>query len=185
MELRTERLLLRDFVSEDWHAVYAYHRDPRYLRFYPRSQSSKLEARSFVERSVFWQYEDPRTRYQLAILLPDEERLIGNCGLRMSHPDLQQAELGYELSPEHWGQGYATEAARAMVEFGFTRLGLHRIWATCIAENVRSARVLGRVGLRREGRLREAEWMKGRWWDNLLYAILEQEWQTREEESSA
>jgi RimJ/RimL family protein N-acetyltransferase len=182
MERRTERLLLREFVPEDWRAVLAYQSDPRYLHFYPRFRTTELDARSLVARFVAWQHEEPRTKHQLALLLPGEDRLIGNCGLRLPGPEAHQAELGYELSPLYWGQGYATEAARAMVAFGFTHLNLHRIWASCVAENERSARVLERVGLRCEGRLREDQWMKGRWWDTLLYGILEHEWRACVEE---
>ena len=74
------------------------------------------------------------------------------------------------------GRGYATEAARAIVRFGFIKLCLHRIWSWCIAENAGSARVLAKVGMRLEGRLRDKEYFRGRWWDTLLYAMLEQEW---------
>jgi RimJ/RimL family protein N-acetyltransferase len=63
-----------------------------------------------------------------------------------------------------------------MIEFGFNGLGLHRIWAECVAENQASARVLEKLGMQREGRLREKRWMKGRWWDTLIYAILEPAW---------
>jgi RimJ/RimL family protein N-acetyltransferase len=87
-----------------------------------------------------------------------------------------QGDIGYELSPKHWGRGYATEAARAIVRFGFTELKLYRIWSWCIADNVGLARVLEKVGMRLEGRLRDKEYLKGRWWDTLLYAILEHEW---------
>jgi [ribosomal protein S5]-alanine N-acetyltransferase len=85
--------------------------------------------------------------------------------------------LGYELDPHFWGSGYATEAANRFLAFGFRDMGLHRIWAWCIAENLASSRVLDKIGMRQEGHLREHEWMQGRWWDTLLYAILEQEWQ--------
>ncbi len=63
-----------------------------------------------------------------------------------------------------------------MVRFGFEELGLHRIWSWCIADNVASARVLEKTGMRREGRQRETDWFKGRWWDTLLYGLLEDEW---------
>ena len=96
----------------------------------------------------------------------------------MKQANSHQAELGYEIDPAYWGQGYATEAARKMLAFGFGELRLHRIWATCLLENVASARVLGKLGLQQEGRLREHRWMKGRWWDSLVFSILEQEWYT-------
>ena len=81
------------------------------------------------------------------------------------------------LDPSYWGRGYATESARAMLDFGFTELKLHRVSAYCIAENTSSSRVLERVGMRREGVQRQKEWMKGRWWDTYMYAMLRHEWQ--------
>ena len=94
----------------------------------------------------------------------------------MKAPGAQEADLGYELDPRYWENGYATEAARALLAFGFQELGLHRIWAQCIAENVASAHVLEKIGMQQEGHLRQNEWMQGRWWDTLLYAILETEY---------
>jgi ribosomal-protein-alanine N-acetyltransferase len=64
-----------------------------------------------------------------------------------------------------------------MLHFGFTELDLHRIWAWCIADNIGSIRVLEKLGMRLEGRLREKERFKGRWWDKLIFAILDFEWQ--------
>ena len=84
--------------------------------------------------------------------------------------------IGYELAPEQWGNGYATEAARAIVEFGFTELRLHRVWAWCAADNTGSAHVLEKLGMQREGRMRDKDRYKGRWWDRLYYAVLEPEW---------
>lgn len=176
MILTTPRLRLREFVDDDWPAVLAYQSDPRYLHYYEWQQRTEADAREFVQRFVRWQAESPRLKFQLAITLPGDGRLVGNCGVRLAEAGAQEAELGYEIAPDHWGQGYATEAARAMVEFGFGTLGLHRIWAQCVAENAASQRVLARLGLRPEARLRESQWFKGRWWDTLLYGILEHEW---------
>ena len=95
----------------------------------------------------------------------------------MDKVDAVEADVGYELDPNHWNQGYATEAAHAIADFGFTRFGVHRIWADCVAENVGSAHVLEKLGMRLEGRLRENKYFKGRWWDTLIYAILADEWE--------
>ncbi len=124
-------------------------------------------------------HEKPRSRYQLAVILKATGQLIGNCGIRMEAADAHVADIGYELDPGHWGHGYATEAARAILDFGFAELGVHRIWSWCIADNVSSARVLQRLGMQLEGRLRENEYFKGRWWDTLMFAILKQEWQSQ------
>jgi RimJ/RimL family protein N-acetyltransferase len=122
------------------------------------------------------QQEQPRTKFQLAITLKSSPQLIGNCGIRLKSSNAFEGGIGYELSPEHWGRGYATEAARAIVAFGFMQLKLHRISSWCIAENVGSAHVLQKLGMRSEGRLRENEFFKGRWWDTLLFGILDYEW---------
>ena len=179
MMLTTERLLLREFVEDDWPAVLAYQSDPRYLRFYHWTHRTPEDVRAFVQRFVDSQREQPRRKFQLAITVPAEGRLIGNCGIRMQTAGAAEAEIGYELAPERWGRGYATEAARAMLRFGFTELGLHRVHAHCIAENLASARVLEKIGMRREGQLRENKWMQGRWWDTLVYGMLDYEWRNR------
>jgi RimJ/RimL family protein N-acetyltransferase len=84
--------------------------------------------------------------------------------------------MGYELDPNYWGKGYATEAATAVLNFGFAELKVHRIGANAVAENTASLRVLEKIGMQYEGRLRENKWMKDRWWDTVLYGILEYEW---------
>ena len=87
-----------------------------------------------------------------------------------------RALSGTRLHPAQWGRGYTTEAARAMIDFGFRELGLHRIWADCDPRNVASWRVLEKLGLRREAHLRQNARIKGEWVDSLLYAILDREW---------
>jgi ribosomal-protein-alanine N-acetyltransferase len=176
MELVTERLILREFQEDDWPAVLAYQRDPLYLRYSHWSDRTQGSARAFVLSFVSQQREQPRTRFQLAIVLQSNQQLIGNCGIRMESPGAHEAEIGYELAPEHWGRGYATEAARAIVRFGFSELHLHRISSWCVADNIASARVLEKLGFHAEGRLREKERYKDRWWDTLLFGMLVDEW---------
>jgi len=176
MRINTTRLALREFVIDDWPDVLDYQSDPRYLRFYPWIERTEAEVKGFVQMFVDQQTEHPRRKYQLAITLANGDRVIGDCGIRRKHENEWEADIGYELSPEHWGQGYATEAGLAMIDFGFRELELHRISSWCIADNVASARVLEKVGLRLEGRLRENEYFKGRWWDTLIYGLIRSEW---------
>ena len=176
MMLTTERLLLREFEESDWETLLAYQSDPLYLQYNPWTSRTEEDVRHFVQTFISWREEQPRNKFQLAIVLPAEGRLIGNCGIRMRSSYAMDADIGYELDCRYWGNGYATEAAHALLTFGFSELRVHRIWAHCVAENVASAHVLEKVGMQREGRLRENEWMKGRWWDTLLYAVLEHEY---------
>ncbi len=181
MQLSTERLILREFEEDDWPDVLAYQSDPLYLRYYAWTDRTNEEVKDFVQMFINQQHAQPRIKFQLAMTLKSEDRLIGNCGVRMDAPDAHEADIGYELASQYWGQGLATEAAREMMRFGFTHFGLHRIWSYCIAENAGSARVLKKIGMQYEGRLRENEYFKDRWWDTLIFGILESEWKQRQQ----
>lgn len=112
----------------------AYQRDPRYLRFYPRTDRTEAEVRDFVHMFVDQQAEIPLRKFQLAVTLSyDHQRAIDSCRIRLKSENEWEADIGYELAPEHWGEGYATEAALAIVSFGFRELKLHRVSSWCIA----------------------------------------------------
>jgi RimJ/RimL family protein N-acetyltransferase len=115
----------------------------------------------------------------LAITLRADGRQIGGVGLRVDEPH-QHAELGYWLGVLYWGQGYATEAGREMLRYGFERLGLHRIFASHFGHNPASGVVLRKLGMRHEGCQREHLRKWDRFVDSELYGILRQEWKDRE-----
>lgn len=176
MQLETERLILREFEECDWEAVLAYQSDPLYLRYYSWSDRSPGNVRAFVNMFLDWQKEQPRTKFQLAVVPKDVNHLIGNCGIRINHTKLREANIGYELDSRFWGMGYATEAAMSILRFGFDELGMHRVFANTLAVNKGSARVLEKLGMRLEARELEKECIKGRWHDSLTYAMLDHEW---------
>ena len=97
--------------------------------------------------------------------------LVGAVGLALTPRD-HRAELGYWIGVPYWGRGYATEAARAIVEHGFRVLGLHRIMARHMAHNLASGRVMQKIGMTREGVLREHVFKWGRYEDLVVYALL-------------
>jgi RimJ/RimL family protein N-acetyltransferase len=150
MKIATRRLLLRDFVPDDLAALAAYHADPRYRESYPPGEDRPDE---LLQRFLTWAAEKPRRNYQLAI---DRHGLIGCVGVRTEGPG--HAEFGIELAPAEWKKGYATEAARAILAFGFRDLGLEEIRAVSSPQNDRAARLVQRLGFRRidaDGRI---EW---------------------------
>ncbi|MDQ3004105.1 MAG: GNAT family N-acetyltransferase [Chloroflexota bacterium] len=179
MKLETERLILRDFVKDDWQEVMAYQSDPLYLRYNDWTERTPEAVQEFVGWFLDQQQQNPRIKFQLAVVLKSNNQLIGNCGVRMNDVDAHEADIGYELNPKQWNHGYATEAASAIIDFGFSRFGVHRIWASCVAENVGSAHVLEKLGMQLEGRLREHKYFKGRWWDTLMYAVIVDEWKNK------
>ncbi|MUG97742.1 GNAT family N-acetyltransferase [Scytonema sp. UIC 10036] len=177
MILSSKRLILREFIKEDWKAVFDYQTDPQYLEFYEWETRSKTEVQEFVQMFLEQQKQVPRIKFQLAIVLKSEEKVIGNCGIRKITPELPEASLGYEIASNYWGKGYATEAASTIIKFGFEELKLQRIYGWCIAENLASARVMEKVGMQFEERFTENEWFKGRWWDSLIFGISRDEWE--------
>src|SRR5512134_776408 len=181
MKLETERLILRDFVKEDWQAVAAYNADPLYLRYNDATHATPERVQEFISWFLDQQVQEPRIKFHMAVILKSSNELIGNCNVRMDEVKAVEADIGYELDPKYWNHGYATEATHAIVDFGFSRLGVHRIWAECVADNIGSAHVLEKLGMKLEGRLRENEYYKGRWWDTLIYAILANEWETHKQ----
>jgi RimJ/RimL family protein N-acetyltransferase len=176
MIIKTDRLILREITVDDLPAVHAYQNDPLYLRYYAWEHRTEDDVRSFLQMLIDLRHEEPRRRFQLAITLRGDDTCIGNCGIRRKDHNDFEADIGYELNPRHWGRGYATEAARALVAHGFAEMGLHRVSAWCVADNAGSRRVLEKCGMQLEGRLRDNEFYKERWWDTLLYAVLKDEW---------
>ena len=117
----------------------------------------------------------PRRRFMLAVALGETDIVIGGVRIEIMRAANRTASLGYTVDPAHWGQGYATEAARRVAAFGFDDLRLNRIEATCHPDNPASIRVLRKLGMRREGYLRQHLRVRDRWLDSLLYAMLADE----------
>jgi len=174
--LTTDRLVLREFREDDLAPVHEYGSDPEVVRYMPWGPNSEEDTRSFLDRALASQLDDPRTTYEFAVTLREVGRPIGGCGIHAISFTNRSAFMGYCLRRDAWGHGYATEAARALLAFAVETLGLHRMAATCDIENAASIRVLEKVGMRREAQFREDTLLRGRWRDSYLYAVLEHEW---------
>jgi [ribosomal protein S5]-alanine N-acetyltransferase len=176
VELQTERLILRELTLDDAPALNAVDANPdmaRWLGF----TASLDDSRGYVESVMRDARESPRQYYTLAIVRKADNGLIGRCGFDRGGPNLVEGSLGYSLHHDHWGQGYMTEAIRALIGFGFAEVKLHRILAEADPRNVGSWRVMEKVGMRREGHLRENFLLDGAWCDSYLYAVLDREWE--------
>lgn len=105
----------------------------------------------------------------------DDGELVGACGLVVKRDD-DVAEIGYWIGVPYWGRGYATEAAAAVIRYGFEQLNLNRIYAAHFARNPQSGNVLRKLGMRHEGTLRQHHKKWGEYQDAEMYAILRQDW---------
>ena len=170
----TSRLRLRPFRPEDEPAVHAFTSDPEVTRY------TSWEPHTPTETSVrlqMWIYQEwPGPSIQLAIESRDERTVIGWTGFLSIDSARQTGIFGYLLHRNYWGKGYATEAARGLIDWGFTQLNLHRVVAECAVENVPSTRILEKLGMRREAHFRKNIIKAGRWQDTYLYAQLREEW---------
>jgi len=181
--VRTARLTLRPFRLDDLDAFNAFDRLPSvatYLYSEPRDMAA---SRVVLDRKIAANaIRAAGDHLSLAVDLADGGQCIGDLLLEWTGNEHLQGEIGYVFHPDHHGQGYATEACEALLRMGFQTLGLHRIVARCDARNVASARVMERLGMRREALLVENEMVKGEWTDELVYALLQGEWQARQSE---
>jgi RimJ/RimL family protein N-acetyltransferase len=179
MELHTDRLLLRELQESDAPACNAYERDPEVVRWQSSDTRTLAESLEYIRKSRLTISATPRRTFDLAVVLPGEDRLIGRAGLHVTEPGIREATLWYVLHPSCWGKGYIPEAMAALVDHGFGRLGLHRIFVDCDPANVASGRVAEKLGMRREAHFLEYARIKGAWADTLIYAMLDREWKAR------
>lgn len=172
MELRTARLLLRELEKPDIATLAHYTLDPLYQRYEPPLEPSVWH------EILRWRSQKPREHFYLVLARHEAPaQALGCIYLSVRSWADQQAELGYMLGVAHWNQGYMTEAALALLNFGFAELKMHRIYAAnIIAQNTGSRRVAIKCGMRLEARFRESIYHQERWWDGLTYAILAEEW---------
>ena len=187
-QLSTPRLILRDFRADDFDAIRAWEEHPevqRYEHHAPTPEQTREQLRKLVEETARFPLlpegkkgELLRTSVRLAITLPGDDTPIGRVSLRLNWAEIREWEIGWTLHPDHWGQGYATEAARAMLELAFTRLNAHRVVAYTNFHNAPSVAVMRRLGMQQDALLRETRWWNGAWADEYVFAILEREWKS-------
>ena len=173
----TERLRLRPFTRGDVDAVFAYRgREDvcRYLFDEPMTRESCAEA--IQARIGQLSLGEDGDRIVLAVERATGGAPIGEVSLILRSSESRQAEIGYIFHPDAKRNGFATEAARAMIETGFRGAGMHRIYARCDARNESSWRVMERLGMRREAHFRDHALVKGRWDEEFVYAVVEDEW---------
>ena len=146
----------------------------RYLLWEPktRDEAQEMLGRRMLQTSI----EKEGEGLQLAADVTATGALVGHISLYYASVEHRQGEVGFVVHPDHHGLGYATEGTRLMLRLGFEELGLHRIIGRCDARNSASARVMERLGMRREAHLIENEYIKGEWTDEFSYAILDREW---------
>lgn len=174
--LKTDHILLREMVSEDWKAIHQYASQEIVSQYQPWGPNSVNDSISYVTEVIEDSKKVPRDRFAYAIIETKSAKLIGTGELIIKSLTNREGEIGYVIHPDYWGKGYATEAAQLLLKLGFTVLNLHRIFATCDPRNQASEKVLSKLSMTFEGRIRESILLKDGWRDSLLFSMLEDEW---------
>ena len=174
---KTQRLLLRPFEEGDLDALHAIHSDESVVRWLYNDVRTPEETRELLAHKVAGATVRGEGEWlSAAVALRENGELVGDVSLLWASQAHRQGELGFVFHPAHHVKGYATEASRPMLAFAFEELGLHRVVGRLEPRNAGSARVLEKLGMRREAHLVENEWVKGEWQSELIYALLAREW---------
>jgi [ribosomal protein S5]-alanine N-acetyltransferase len=173
--LETSRLLLRPLRLDDAVDMYEYASDQDVAHAGLWQPLASLDASLADIRQVLHEYA-MHTLWDWAIEHRADHKMIGRIGLSHYHPGDQRADLGYALNRRYWSKGYATEAAQTVLRYAFRDLRLNRVGALVLPDNAGSIRVLGKIGMKREGLRREFTWLRGKADDLVCYSILRREW---------
>lgn len=173
--LETERLWIRDYAEDgsDLPDILRFTTDPLVATHSSWGPLTKEETLDYLAKSLGFAEVNPRLHYALAVVSKSQNEVIGNVSLHMRSLLNKEAEIGYTLSRDYWGQGYASEAVKALIDYAFAELKIHRIYATTSPENFASQKVLEKLRFEREGYLRKNVLQRGLWRDSILYARLE------------
>jgi [ribosomal protein S5]-alanine N-acetyltransferase len=139
------------------------------MRYIPEGAFSEENTKDFVKKNMYDKAE------KFPVVLEDGSYIIGHIVFHKYFGE-HTYEIGWVFNPKFHNKGYASEAALAVLKFGFEKMKLHRIIATCQPQNIPSYRVMEKIGMRREGYFKKCIPNDNEWWDEFYYAILREEW---------
>lgn len=176
INIETDRLIIRPVRLGDEDAIYSYRSDSVVNKYQGWFPNSAKEIRDHIENCISQNIDVADLWFQFAIVLKDENKLIGDIGLHFTEYNKMQVELGCTLCVECQGKGFASEALRSVVDHLFIVLKKHRVFASIDPRNRQSIKMVERLGFRKEAYLKESLFHRGEWADDLIYGILKDEW---------
>ena len=170
--IETDRLIIRDFTFDDLETVHSLVQDPDIYKYQHWGPNSYEDTKNYIKMCIDQQSETPRKSFELCITDKATGDFIGAIGIRIKSTSSKNADLGYWVRKDKWGNGIGTEATRGIIKFGFNDLKMNRIWATVSPENISSIRVLEKSGMKKEGLMRQDMFVRGEYRDSVLMAII-------------
>ena len=170
------RLVLREFRAGDREALMVFAHDPSQLRHMIFKLGTEEEVDNFLEYAQTTARENDRREWHLAVEEQGKPGCVGGVALMVEKDAPSSGEIGYWFKRSVWGRGYATEASRVLLGFGFEKAGLHRIYGKCHVDNRASSHVMEKLGMKLEGCIREHVWLRDHYRSSLVYSMLEPEY---------
>lgn len=180
--IETSRLILRPMRVDDASDLLEYQSNPDIVRYIPWPEGNAETVKKHIERTLAESKELPLDEGDYLVLvweLKDSGKVIGQSNISMQSKEHLRGEVGWVTHQDYQRQGFAFEASKAMLKFGFEVMGLHRIVAEMDTRVPASAAVAQKLGMRKEAELKEVEFFKGEWCDMWIYAILKSEFEAR------
>ncbi len=176
MNLETQRLILRPIAPEDKNEVFQYRRDPVANQYQDWIPNTVEEVAAFIAK-VSKEIKVPGTWFQFVIIEKETQQIIGDIGIHFIDKELKQSEIGCTLNKDFQNRGFAGEAIRKVIDYLFRELKQHRIIASIDPNNNSSIKLLESIGFRKEAHFVESLWIHGKWVDDLIYAMIEKDWE--------
>ena len=174
ISISTERLNLRSIILSDGESILSYRSSPEVYKYQNWKPKTIEDVEIFIKESTSSEPNIPGTWHQLSIFIKENNMLIGDIGIHFI--DDLQVEIGFALSADYQGKGYATEAVLGVMNYLFYTLKKHRVTASVDPRNIKSISLLNRIKMRKEAHFKKSYWFNGEWVDDIVYAILAEEW---------
>ncbi len=171
------RLRINDLTPNDAGVLFDYRSDEKVARFQSWHPDSVDEIEAFILRNASTPFNQNNSWYQLAVRWAATGALLGDLGVHFLGDDGQQVEIGFTIAPAHQRRAFGSSAVIALLEYLFTVLNKHRVFASADPRNEASLALLRRVGMRQEAQFRQSLFHKGGWVDDTVFGILRSEWQ--------
>ncbi|MFO7862550.1 MAG: GNAT family protein [Salinivirgaceae bacterium] len=175
LKLETERLILRPVSIGDKAAIFEYRSDRETNKYQGSIPNSISDVEAFIHKLAKY-INEPSSWFQLVIIEQASEKLIGDLGIHFFGSENKQTEIGCTLNKHYHHKGYATEAVERVIEYLFNDLNKHRIIASIDPANKSSIGLVERLGFRKEAHFKKSLFMGGQWVDDIVYALLREEW---------
>lgn len=172
------RLRFREMDETDFDLFYGLYSDQNVMKFAYLDRLTTKEAAEEAFHSVLMDQKDPKKGTQYVAVLKDKNAPVGvvDYFIILDHEKSSIFEIGYFIGPEYWGQGFATEMGRAIIDYLFENFNIHKITASCNNQNKNSESVMKKLGMNREGVFRKVRYKDGRWDDEIKYGLLKEDW---------